>query len=279
MPPVSSHTTVVSPPEEFRNHSIPRLRCAVRAEISKLMSTSLTLYAMAGTIIVSIAASWVLTTLIDAALRAGRPEETAGLDIGSAFLVILHYGQIGAVLVAAGVIHQELSPGCLRSTVLAVPQRGVVFMSKAMVVAVVTAAMAVMSAFGSAAIRCLVTDCSTRKSSFAPTAADEVKMLIGLVIYWTLIALFTYALAVVLRSGLAAMGIVLALSLAVSSYLLRVTPVAKFLPDQAGAQLYQQLPSMPGDLGPAVGALVLSTWTLVALIAAFLAFRHQPVHH
>lgn len=257
----------------------PTLLRALRAECTKLVSLRLALHTALATIVLAVAASWVLTRLIDAAYRAGQPEETAGLETGSAFLVILHYGQIGVVLLAAWVVHQEAEPGSLRSTLLSVPQRGVVLAAKAIAVTAAAALVGAAAAFGSAGVRCLVVDCAAPASRFAPTTSAELMVLLGVTAYWVLIALFTFSLAMLLRSGLIAMGIVLALVLAVSMHLLNVTPLARYLPDQAGAQLYQPPPILDGDLGPSVGGLILLAWTLSALTVAAIAFHHQPVRH
>lgn len=269
----------------------PTLLRVVRAEVTKLLSLPLALCTAISTMLGCIGASWVLTALIDAAFRAGRPEETAGLETGSAFLVILHYGQIGVVLLAAWVVHQEADAGSLRTTLLCSPRRGTVVLAKALVVAVAAGIIGIVSALGSAGIRCTVIDCSSTSTStstltstltstsgtFAPTGAGEVRVLIGVVLYWVLIALFTSALAMLLRSGLAALGIVLALVLAVSTQILTLSPLARLLPDQAGAQLYQQSPVLSGDLGPLRGGAVLLAWTVAALLLAALAVRRRPV--
>lgn len=266
-------------PSPVSSGVVPTTARTIRAELTKLLTLRLSLITAVATVLVTVAASWMNTFLIDAAYRAGRPEDTAGLESGSAFLVILHYGQIGVVLLAAWVIHQESDAGSLRSTLIAVPQRGYVIAAKGIIIAAAAAITAALSAFGSAGARCLVVDCAAPGNAFAATGSDEMRMLLGFVAYWTLIALFTYALAVLLRSGLAAMGIVLALALAVSVYLQRITPLARFLPDQAGAQLYAP-PGLPeGELGPVVGGLVLLAWTVLALVVAVVAFRRQSVNH
>lgn len=252
---------------------------AIHAETTKLRTLRLSLYTVIGTVIATIGLSAGLTKLIDQAYKTGHPEDAAGLESGSAFLVILHYGQIGVILLAAWVVHQENEQGCLRTTLVGTPQRGQVFIAKAVVVATASALTAMLSVFGSAGIRCLAVDCAAPANGFAPNTPAEAGILWGLVAYWTLIALFTYAVAILLRSGLAAMGAVLALVLVISTYLLNVTSLARFLPDQAGAQLYQQPPVIAGDLGPGLGGLILTIWTLATLAAALLMFRRQPVNN
>ncbi|WP_369745738.1 hypothetical protein [Paenarthrobacter sp. AMU7] len=250
---------------------------AVRAETTKLLTLRLCLHTVVGTVLLTVLLSWVLTNLIETAHRAGRPEEAAGLVGGTAFLVILHYGQIGVILLAAWSMHQESDSGSLRSTLISLPQRSAVLTAKAIVIVAAVFITAVLSVFGSAGIRCVAIDCTAESSQIAGTPQATSGVLWGVILYWVLIALFTYALSVVLRSGLAAMGTVLAMALIVSTYLVNITPLAKFLPDQAGAQLYQLPPPTPGDLGPATGGVVLAVWVAAALITAHLLFRRQPV--
>ena len=270
--PASSNAT-----SDVRTGSRTTMIRAVRAETTKLLTLRLCLNTMAGTVLLTVLLSWILTKLIDAAHAAGRPEEAAGLEGGTAFLVVLHYGQIGVILLAAWSMHQESDSGSLRSTLISLPQRSAVLAAKAIVIVVAVFITAVLSVFGSAGIRCVVIDCTAESSQIAATPQAASGILWGVVLYWILIALFTYALSVVLRSGLAAMGTVLAMALIVSTYMVNITPLAKFLPDQAGAQLYQLPPSAPGDLGPATGGLVLAAWVFAALIAALVLFRRQPV--
>lgn len=270
--PVSSTAIPVAQPG--RRATMGR---AISAETTKLLTLRLCLNTMIGTVLLTVLLSWVLTNLTEAAQKAGRPEEAAGLEGGSAFLTILHYGQIGVILLAAWSMHQEADSGSLRSTLISLPQRSTVLAAKALVIVASTFITAVLSVFGSAGVRCLVIDCGAEGSQIASTPQATAGVLWGVILYWILIALFTFALSVILRSGLAAMGAVLAMALIISTYLLNITPFAKFSPDQAGSQLYQQPPQIPGDLGPVVGGLVLAAWVVAALISAHILFRRQPV--
>lgn len=250
---------------------------AFRAETIKLLSLRFFLVTATGTVLACVLLSWGLTALIAEAHRAGKPENAGGLESGSAFLLVLHYGQIGLILLAAWTMHQEADAGSLRTTLVSVPRRSCVLAAKAAVVAAGSLFVALPSVFGSAAIRCVSIDCTASGSGLAPDGAVPWAVLWGVVVYWLLISIFTFALAVILRSGLTAMATVLALALIVSTYLLHITPLAKALPDQAGAQLYQLPPVRPGDLGPIAGGLTLLAWSLAALFMALVVFRRQPV--
>ncbi|MFF1828432.1 hypothetical protein [Paenarthrobacter sp. NPDC058040] len=250
---------------------------AFRAETTKLLTLPLFLYAAAGSVVLTVGLSWILTSLVASALQGGRPKDAGGLEAGIAFLSILHFGQIGVILLGAWVVHQEAGSGSLRSTLVAVPQRASVFAAKALLVFTGALLTAIPSVFGAAGIRCTVIDCGADNNRIAPDPASSAGILWGVVLYWTLIALLTYALSVALRSGLAAMGSVLALVLVVSTFLLPITRAARFLPDQAGAQLYQHAPQPPDALGALGGGLVLLAWVIVAMTMACILFSRHPV--
>lgn len=259
--------------------TLVRLIRAIRSEATKLGTLRLSLCTALGTVVLTVGLSWGLTALISAAHRANRPEEAAGLETGSAFMVIVHYGQIGVILLGAWLMHQEAEPGSLRSTLISTPQRGMVFTAKALVLIVSTGIVAFASVWGAAGVRCLVADCSRAENMFGASPADQTRILLGAVLYWVLIALFTYGLAAALRSALAAMGITLALVLIVSTYLLNVSSLARFLPDQAGAQLYQSAPFATDDPGAFAGGLILLAWVVCVMTVGLVLFRRQPIRN
>lgn len=250
-----------------------RFRHVLRAEVTKLVTLRLPVVAALSTVLGSVVLSWVLTLLTTHAFAAGRPEDAAGLQPTDAFLVILHYAQIGVVLLGAWVFVQESDSAGIRSTFVAVPRRRTVLAAKAVVSGLAGIAVAVPAVVGSYAVRCAVLDCGP-DTRIAPTTFEEVRILGGIALYWGLLSILAFALAATIRNGLVSIGALLALVLALSAYLLSVTPLARLLPDQAGAQLFQQPPSAPGDLGAMAGLLVLLAW-LVALFVGGLISLHR----
>jgi hypothetical protein len=107
--------------------------------------------------------------------------------------------------------------------------------------------------------------------------AGEVRVLGGVVVYWTLLAVLTFALGALMRNGLTSIGVVLGLALALSPYLVTLSPLARFLPDQAGAQLSHHGPFLAGELGPVLGLVVLVAWTLGTAVAGDVSFRRWAV--
>ncbi|WP_435738248.1 hypothetical protein V5D56_06570 [Cellulosimicrobium sp. PMB13] len=244
-------------------------RLAVRAETTKLATLRLPVAAAVATVVLTVGLSWLVTVLTDAALDAGRPQDVGGLEPATAFLVVLHYGQIGVIALAAWSVFQESDNGAVRTTFLAMPQRIAVLLAKLTVVLVAGLGLGAVSAAGSWLARCPTT-CAP---GFAGSAAADVQVLVGVAVYWGLLAVLTTAVSAVVRNGLVGMAVMLALVLAGSSYLLTLTPAAELLPDQAGSRLYQLPPVPPDALGPAGGLAVLLVWVLVATVGGALSFR------
>jgi hypothetical protein len=253
------------------------LQRAVRAEVTKLTTLRTPVGVVVGTAVGTIALSWLITALTSRAFAAGQPQDAGGLEPGTAFLVVLRYAQIGAVLLGGWVLAQERDNHAVRATMLAVPHRRTAYLAKVLVTAAVTAVTAVVTVLGSAAVRCAATDCGARGARLAPDVAGEVRVLGGVVVYWTLLAVLTFALGALVRNGLTSIGVVLGLALALSPYLVTLSPLARFLPDQAGAQLSHQGPFLAGELGPVLGLVVLVAWTLGTAVAGDVSFRRWAV--
>lgn len=251
---------------------------AVRAELTKALTLRMFVLTAVGTMTLAIGLSWLVTRLTQQAYDAGRPEDAAGLEAPSAFLVILHYGQIGVILLGCWLLFQESDNGSLRTTFLAVPNRLVVFLAKGCVALSGSAAVAVTSVGGAYLVRCAATTCVVG-TDLTGTTGGDLRVLGGVVAYWSLLGVLAFALSAAVRNGLVGLGLLLVLVLAASSYLLTLTPLARFLPDQAGAQLYQQDPPIGIDLGPGWAVLVLGAWVAAAIVAGSYSFRRWAVSH
>ncbi|OXS34400.1 ABC transporter permease [Streptomyces sp. XY006] len=170
-------------------------------------------------------------------------------------------GQIAAVSFGATAVSAEFHPGALRLSLAAVPRRGRWFAAKAAVIAaavfpvgLVTAAAALLAAragLGTAAGRL--------------DAAEQVRAVVGCAVYLTLMALCAAGVAALLRSGVAALSLLIPFLLVVSFVIGDATgTVADFLPDKAGQLVLHERPD--GTLGPWSGLAVTALWAGAALL-------------
>lgn len=247
----------------------------LQAELVKASSLKTPMYTAIFTPVSVIGLTWLLTVLTQRAFTTGRLEDVADLEPGSAFLVLLHYGQIGVILFGSWLVYEEQEPGSLRTSMLATPARASLFGAKAAVATLGSLLIALVTVLGAYGVRSL----SVGALPLTAGGLEDARVLAGYIGYWTLLGLLAFALSATARNGLIGLGVLLSLFLAFSPYLLSLTPVARFLPDQAGAQMYQESPPASSDLGPGLGCVVLLLWVLAALISGALSFRTWAIRH
>jgi len=105
--------------------------------------------------------------------------------------------------------------------------------------------------------------------------AFEPSRLIGAVCYWVLTALLAMGITLITRSGIIPLAILIINSSLVSfSFILsKVTPLAYYLPDRAGADMFMLDRYSP----PLTGGLVMLAWVVVIFGAAAILFLRRDI--
>jgi ABC-2 type transport system permease protein len=199
----------------------------------------------------------------------------SALDPVAAGFSGLRLGLIALVIFGVIIVSSEYSSGTIRSSLTAVPRRGVFYGAKLLAggaVALVSSLVVVLTGF-------FVTQLALG-DEFSVALSDDgvLRAMAGGVVYTTLLCLFAMGLATVLRSAAVTIGILLPLFFIVSTILTSipgVKVVAQFLPDVAGGQVLYRDPQPDTVLTPLTGLGVLVLWTAAALIAGYLAVRRR----
>ncbi|XHM66185.1 ABC transporter permease [Streptomyces nigra] len=178
-------------------------------------------------------------------------------------------GQIAAVSFGALAMAAEYHGGALRLSLAAVPRRGRWFAAKATAVAVpvlLTGLVTAVAALGAARAR--------RGAADGLTGSEQARAIVGCAVYLMLMALFAAGLTAVLRSGVAALSVLVPFILVVSFVVGdSVGTVADFLPDKAGQTVLHR--TYDGSLGPWSGLAVTALWTAAALAAGAWCVRRR----
>jgi ABC-2 type transport system permease protein len=182
-------------------------------------------------------------------------------------------------LVVFGVLQVagEYASGAIAGSLAAVPRRGVLYAAKLItttLVALTTSVVVVLATFVTA-------QAAIGGEHNASVTDDGVpRVLLGAVAYLTLLCVFSFGVAAMLRSPVVALAVLVPLFFMISEILNNlpgVRAVAQFLPDVAGDVLLRRRP--PDDTvlsaGTALGVLLL--WTAVATAGGFLAVRRRDV--
>ncbi|MFJ9033382.1 ABC transporter permease subunit [Streptomyces sp. NPDC102274] len=248
------------------------LNAAVGFEWSKVRTLRSLPWSLVVCVVLSLAYA-VLTGAVVQHQYADKPAPSSFDPISAGFSG-LRLGLIGLVVFGVLVVTSEYSSGTIRSSLAAVPRRGVFYTAKMLTGGLTAAAVSVAATFTSF----LLAQATMGDESVSLTDDGVLPALIGAVLYATMLCLFSMGVAVLLRSSAIAMGILVPLFFTLSTILTNVPgvgKVAQFLPDQAGGLvLYRHAPE-EYVLNAWSGLAVLAGWTACAAIAGYLALRRR----
>ncbi len=246
---------------------LPEISAAMRAEFTKLRQMRGTVVALALFWLVSIAVAaldgWSARQAIithSPLLRSGFTPEQAGLDG-------VLYGQVALIVFGVLSVTSEYGSGMIRLSLLASPRRGRFFTAKM----TVTGIVAFVAAIPATLVAYVTTQATLGPYGASITAAGVPRALFGAAGYVTLISLFAAGLALMTRTAIAPLAILIPWVL-IGSHLLSIIgatkALARYFPDQAGMQMLT-VRVIPGSLSPAAGLAVLAAWVAVVLAAGY----------
>ncbi|MEU6719009.1 ABC transporter permease [Nonomuraea sp. NPDC046802] len=206
-------------------------------------------------------------------LDGGMPEDGLTLNL---ILEMPAIGVIGVIVLGVVVIGSEYTPTTkdagggrqIAVSLTATPNRGVLLAAKAIVLALVSGVLASVTVGAGILISLALL------GSHAGSPGEVLAALgwrpAGAVAYWVLTALIAFAVTVMTRNGVVPMVVFIVNTSVVSvSFLLsRVTSLAKYLPDVAGAQMFARNYPVEVRSEPLVGGLIMAAWAAVLLAVA-----------
>ena len=207
-----------------------------------------------------------------------RLADTSMFESGFAAIPILGVAAsvaIGALAIGSEYTADRAEAGGARqlaTSLTATPNRLLLFLTKALVVALATAATAAVAIPANYALALVI---SGGLGTEVVSADAMLTRSLGAALYWVLMALIAFAITALARSVMIPLVVLIANSSLVSVTLLlsNLTPLANWLPDMAGRNLFGFSPeyAMPGGLEPQLGSIVMAAWAvgLVALAAGF----------
>lgn len=243
---------------------------AASAEWVKIRSTRSTVVTLGLFAFVALGLGWVVAN----GFSAGGPATDALLPVFFGLLT----AQLVLVTFAVAAVGSEFSTGTIRASLAAVPSRGRWFAAKmtSLGLTVAVAALVVeLAVFG--LVRLQIGDAAAPLGEWW-----TVESLLGGWIHLTLLSVFTAAVAVMLRSTVVTLSIllpVLFLSGQGLGNLEAIRPVVQYFPDQVGMVVMHLTkpgdPQFGRDYGPWEGILILVLWTVAALVGGWLVMRRR----
>ncbi|QHY95791.1 ABC-2 family transporter protein [Streptomyces sp. S4.7] len=183
--------------------------------------------------------------------------------------------QLALVCFGVLAVGAEYSSGTVRASLTAVPRRGVFGAAKLTAVAVTAFAVTLPTAFVTFAVAQTAMGERQNASLGDP---GSLRAVVGLAVYLTLLCLISAGVAMMLRSTVLALGILVPLFFIVSDILASlpgVGAVARYLPNVAGARILRVVPDDRIDVGAWGGLAVLLLWTAAALCGGLVTLRRR----
>ncbi|MGW2093109.1 ABC transporter permease subunit [Promicromonospora sukumoe] len=278
--PTTEHTPV-------RNVTFWRV---LRSEWIKLWTLRSTWWTLGATVVVMVGFALMLAFVaqfLGDQMEGASPEEQAAMGgmLGGPTVVAAGFEMAALVVAVLGalMITGEYSTGMIRSTFAAVPKRLPAFFGKALVLVLVTAVLTTVSLALSWLVTYPLLNPNDATVDFGDS--DQIRSLVGTVLYVTLVALFALGLGALLRHTAGAIFTVVAIFLVIptivqiatfaASQLEWVGTVNKLLPSVAGAQITPNAGAFPDVLDPWVGIGVLAGYTALVLAGAAMRVKFQ----
>lgn len=246
-----------------------------RSEASKLLTTRSTWILSSVAVLGTWPMAWANSaSTIDLAgdsellfASAPIPPEYQGFDMAG-------FGYVLVVILAALWAGSEYGDGTqIRTTLLATPRRLRVFTTKAVLLAILTAAIGLSTMIGTIIITHARGDSGIAPWTLTPPIWANIG---GVVLAWTLTALVTFALGTLARTMILPLILIVPLVIGVGDFLTGFWEGAKYLPTTAGAAMYND-PTTGFYLAPAVGGMVLACWAGISLTVAARVFCRRDL--
>jgi ABC-2 type transport system permease protein len=248
----------------------------IRSEWTKIRSVASTVWTLSLTAVVTIALGMLVSALTRHEFDNMREQDRLSFDPTYISFAGMGLGQLAMIVFGVLVVTNEYSTGMIRTSLAAVPRRGAFLASK---VAVATALALVVGMITSFAAFFLG---QALLGSLSTSIGEEgvLRAVIGGGLYMALIAMFSMGIAVMLRSPMLSLGILMPFFFLISN-ILGVVPATKkfgqFLPDQAGSRIMQVVSPVGDDTpyGPWGGLGIMALWVIAALVGGYLLLRKR----
>jgi ABC-2 type transport system permease protein len=272
----------------------------VRSEWIKLRTLRSTVWCLALIIVLAAGVSLLVAAVIPST-SAGTAEAQRSLQVtvGTAGLGL---AQLIAAILGVLIITGEYSTGMIRSTFAAVPKRIPALLAKALVLAVSTFVVAVVSIAISALTTAPILSGKGLGNHLGD--GDVLRPLLGGAVYLMLIAVLAFTFGAIIRVSAGGIAAILGLVLVAPGILQLISSlaqvkwlsnVAAFLPSQAGAKMYafdatsssaaalggrravEAAASTSGtvDLNSWQGLLVVLAWVVVGIIVSLILVKRR----
>ena len=248
----------------------------LRSEWTKIRSVSSTVWTLSVALVVTVALGMLISALTRREFDGMSPQERIAFDPTFVSFAGMSLGQLAMIVFGVLVVSNEYSTGMVRTSLAAVPQRGVFLLGKITVATALSLVVGMVTGFVAFFLGQAVL--GPHRASIGDTGV--LRAVIGAGLYMTLIAVFSMGIAAMLRSPLLSLGILMPFFFLISNILGHVSAtkkIGRFLPDQAGSRIMQVVPTAGDDVpyGPWGGLGIMALWVIAALAGGYVLLKKR----
>ncbi|ASY32739.1 putative ABC transporter integral membrane subunit [Streptomyces sp. Tu6071] len=248
----------------------------LHSEWTKIRSVASTVWTLGLAFVVTLGLGVLISVVSNNDFDSMSREDRLTFDPTYISFAGMGLGQLAMIVFGVLVVSNEYSTGMIRTSLAAVPRRGVFFFSKVAVATVLAFVVGLITAFVSFFVGQLILG----DHGAAIGDPGVLRAVFGAALYMTLIAMFSMGIAAMLRSPLLSLGILMPFFFIISNILGNVNAtkkVGQYLPDQAGTKIMQVVPPLHDDApyGPWGGLLIMVAWVAAALLVGYALLRHR----
>ncbi|MCB5910866.1 ABC transporter permease [Streptomyces pinistramenti] len=247
----------------------------LRSEWTKIRSVRSTVWTLGVAVVVTVGLGMLICALAGSDFGTMPVRDRLTFDATNISFAGMGLGQLAMIVFGVLVVSNEYSTGMIRSSLAAVPQRATFLFCKLVVATALVLLVGLFTSFlAFFAGQSLLGGLAARIGD-----PGVLRAVIGGGLYMTLIALFSMAIATMLRSPMLSLGILMPFFFLISNILGNVSATRKighYLPDQAGRRIMQVVPgNNPVPYGPWGGLGIMVAWTVAALVCGFVLLERR----
>ncbi|MEU4209032.1 ABC transporter permease [Streptomyces sp. NPDC026206] len=246
----------------------------LQSEWTKIKSVRSTVWTLGLAVVVTVALGALISALSKNEFEKLSPREKIQFDPTFISFAGMGLGQLALIVFGVLVVSNEYSTGMIRTSLAAVPQRGIFLFSKLAVAALLAFVVAMVTSFvtffaGQAML-----------GAYKAHLGDPgvLRAVLGGGLYMTLITVFSMAVATMLRSPMLSLGILMPFFFLISAILGNVSAtkkVGQYLPDQAGQKVMQVVAADDAPYGPWGGFAIMVLWVVAALAGGYVLLKRR----
>ncbi|MQY12038.1 hypothetical protein SRB5_21670 [Streptomyces sp. RB5] len=250
----------------------------LQSEWTKIRTVASTKWTLLLALLVTVALGAVVSAVMNNTFDDLEGVELATFDPTYVSFAGTSLGQLAMIVFGVLVVGTEYSSGMIRTSLQAVPRRGLFYVCKIAAATALAFVVAMLTSFLTFFLgQALLGD-------HAASIGDEnvLRAVVGGGLYMTLIAMLAMGVATMLRSSMLSLGILMPFMFLVSPILSAVPGAkdfARYLPDQAGSRIMRVVPNALNSgetpYGPWGGIGIMLLWVAAALIGGYLVLKNR----